>query len=57
MEDEFDVHSPSTPHVPAPRSEDPPRVDDRAETSVPKFEPPTTAPIPRMGYEPQPTQD
>jgi sec-independent protein translocase protein TatA len=30
---------------------------DYTESSVPKFEPPTTAPVPRMEYEPQPTQD
>jgi sec-independent protein translocase protein TatA len=30
---------------------------EHAESSVPKFEPPTTAPVPRMEYEPQPTQD
>jgi len=26
-----------------------------ADTSVPKFEPPTSAPVPQMEYEPQPT--
>ncbi len=57
MEDGFDDHSTSTSHVPARRFEDTPRVDDRVETSVPKFEPPTSAPIPRMDYEPQATQD
>ncbi len=57
MEDGFDLHSDSTSHVPARRFEDTPRVDDRVETSVPKFEPPTSAPIPRMDYEPQSTQD
>jgi hypothetical protein len=24
---------------------------------VPKFEPPTSAPVPQMDYEPQPSQD
>jgi sec-independent protein translocase protein TatA len=57
VEDEFDFQSTSTSHVPARRYEDTPRVDDRVETSVPKFEPPTSAPIPRMDYETQPTQD
>ncbi len=57
MEDGFDLHSTSSSHVPARRFEDTPRVDDRAETSVPKFEPPTSAPIARMDYDPQSTQD
>ena len=57
MEDEYDVHSTSTAHVPSRRFEDTPRADDRVETSVPKFEPPTSAPIPRMDYEPQSTPD
>jgi len=57
VEDEFDFHSTSTSHVPARRHEDAPHVDDRVETAVPKFEPPTTAPVPRMDYEPQSTQD
>jgi len=57
IEDEFDISSTgsSTPSR---------RVDDRTysssshtESSVPKFEPPTTAPVPQMEYEPQPTQD
>jgi sec-independent protein translocase protein TatA len=30
---------------------------DYNESSVPKFEPPTTAPVPQMEYEPQPTED
>jgi sec-independent protein translocase protein TatA len=30
---------------------------DYSASSVPKFEPPTTAPVPQMEYEPQPTQD
>jgi sec-independent protein translocase protein TatA len=28
-----------------------------SESSVPKFEPPTTPPVPQMEYEPQPAQD
>ena len=57
MDDGFDLHSTSTSHVPARRFEETPRIDDRVEASVPKFEPPTSAPIPRMDYEPQSTQD
>ena len=49
VEDEFDFQSTSTSHVPAHRHEDTPRVDDRVETSVPKFEPPTSAPLPHAG--------
>ncbi len=30
---------------------------EHVDTSVPKFEPPTPAPVPRMEYEPQPAQD
>jgi sec-independent protein translocase protein TatA len=30
---------------------------DYNESSVPKFEPPTSAPVPQMEYEPQPTED
>jgi sec-independent protein translocase protein TatA len=56
MEDEFDFSS-SPSHVPARRSEDGPRVDELAEPSVPKFEPPTSAPVSRLEYEPQSTQD
>jgi sec-independent protein translocase protein TatA len=32
-------------------------VSDYSASSVPKFEPPTTAPVPQMEYEPQPTED
>jgi sec-independent protein translocase protein TatA len=63
VEDEFDISSvgsgPSTR-----RGDDHDRASATAttvggypESSVPKFEPPTTAPIPQMEYEPQPTQD
>lgn len=58
MEDALDFDSNSSSHhVPARRFEDTSRVDDRVETSVPKFEPPSSAPVPRMDYEPQSTQD
>ncbi len=57
MEDGFDINSTSSSHVPAHRYDDTHRVDDRVETSIPKFEPPTSAPIPRMGHDPQSTQD
>ena len=53
IEDEFDISS----HVPARRKETVPGDDDFAGTPVPKFEPPTSAPVPHMEYEPQPTQD
>lgn len=57
IEDEFDISGPSTSHVPARRTEDRPRTNEVAATSVPKFEPPASAPVPRMEYEPQTTQD
>src|SRR5256885_15079927 len=56
MEEELDFSSSSPSHLPARRSEDRPR-GDIAETSVPKFEPPTAPPVPQMDYEPQPSQD
>jgi sec-independent protein translocase protein TatA len=52
IEDEF--HSVTTP---PPERYEPHRSTDLVETSVPKFEPPTTAPVAHTGYEPQPTQD
>jgi sec-independent protein translocase protein TatA len=57
IEEELDLTSTSSSHVPARRSEE--RVRAADETSVPKFEPPTSAPVPQMemDYEPQPTQD
>ena len=58
MEDGFDLDSTSSSHhVPARRFEDTPRVDDRVETSVPKFEPPSSAPVPRMDHEPRSPHD
>ena len=61
IEDEFDFSSTGS-STPSRRSSD--RADDRrrrratySESSVPKFEPPTTAPVPQMEYQPQPTQD
>jgi sec-independent protein translocase protein TatA len=60
IEDEFDLSSTGT-STPTRRPEDRPYTpttgSDYTESSVPKFEPPTTAPIPQMEYEPQPTQD
>src|SRR3954470_6356643 len=52
MEEELDFSSSPSSNVPARRSEDRYRGGDTAETSVPKFEPPTTAPVPQMDYEP-----
>ena len=61
MEEELDFSSTSSPssHVPARRG-----GEDRyaggggaSETAVPKFEPPTSAPVPQMDFEPQPSQD
>jgi sec-independent protein translocase protein TatA len=63
IEDEFDISSTGTsPSTPSRRSEDRGSTTTSsgsgyAEASVPKFEPPTTAPVPQMEYEPQPTQD
>jgi sec-independent protein translocase protein TatA len=51
IEDEFDISGPSS--RPSRRTEDRPRSSDSSETSVPKFEPPSGAPIPQMEYEPQ----
>jgi sec-independent protein translocase protein TatA len=59
MEDEFDISS-SGASTPTRRPEDRAHTStgsDYTESAVPKFEPPTTAPIPKMEYEPQPTQD
>jgi len=52
IEDEF-------PSVAPPPAEpyEPHRSTDLVQTSVPKFEPPTMAPVAHTGYEPQPTQD
>ena len=59
IEDEFDFSSTGS-SKPSRRSEDwadTPSTSAYSESSVPKFEPPTTAPVPKMEYEPQPTQD
>jgi sec-independent protein translocase protein TatA len=59
IEDEFDLSSTGS-STSARRSESPLHTtsgSDYGESSVPKFEPPTTAPVPQMEYEPQPTQD
>jgi sec-independent protein translocase protein TatA len=53
IEDEFDVSGPSA--RPFRRTEERPRSNDSSETSVPKFEPPSGAPVPQMEYEPQAT--
>src|SRR4051794_20291915 len=61
IEDEFDLSSVGTStSTPSRRTEERLHsggIGDYPETSVPKFEPPTTAPVPQMDYEPQPTQD
>ena len=53
IEDEGDAVSrpPAKYHEPAAPMSDP------IDTSVPKFEPPTSAPVPQTEYEPQPYQD
>jgi sec-independent protein translocase protein TatA len=59
IEDEFDLTSTSGPTTRTRRNDEParPASGDYTESSVPKFEPPTTAPVPQMEYDPQPTQD
>jgi len=59
IEDEFDLSSTGS-STSTRRSESPLHTtsgSDYVESSVPKFEPPTTAPVPQMEYAPQPTQD
>jgi len=60
IEDEFDISSSGT-GTPSRRTEDRAHTtsggSDFVESSVPKFEPPTTAPVPQMEFETQPTQD
>ena len=58
IEDEFDISAHSS-SVPTRRHDDRPRPapSEPAAMSVPKFEPPTSAPVPHMDYEPQPAQD
>jgi len=57
IEDEFDITATSSSQVPARRADDYARSADAPAVSVPKFEPPTTAPIARGEYETQTTQD
>jgi sec-independent protein translocase protein TatA len=60
IEDEFDLTATSSPSARARRSDDtarPTSSSDYSESSVPKFEPPTTAPVPQMEYDPQPPSD
>jgi len=63
IEDEFDFSSTgSSTSSTSRRSEERAHTtttgsSDYTESSVPKFEPPTSAPVPQMEYEPQPTQD
>src|SRR3954465_1492541 len=58
MEEELDFSSsPSSSHVPAKPHDEKPGGGAFGETSVPKFEPPTSPPAPQMDYEPQPSQD
>lgn len=44
------------PSPPAKRV-DPHPLHDPVDATVPKFEPPTSPPVPRMDYEPRPYQD
>ena len=55
IEDGFDLSS----HTPSQRFDERPRngTTDHADATVPKFEPPTSAPVPQMEYQPQPAQD
>ncbi|WP_422927381.1 twin-arginine translocase TatA/TatE family subunit [Singulisphaera sp. PoT] len=53
IEDEFDLSATTSPQVPSRRYEEysAPKSTDSASLSVPKFEPPTTAPIARGEHE------
>ncbi len=55
IEDELDYSSGSSPRFEERRHN--PSPHHGAETSVPKFEPPTTAPVPRKESQSHPTQD
>jgi sec-independent protein translocase protein TatA len=60
IEDGFDITSDSHSHSSSRRGDDHSRAmspgsSTPVETTVPKFEPPTTAPVPQMEYEPQST--
>jgi sec-independent protein translocase protein TatA len=59
IDDDGDLTSTSA-STPARRSDDHARSgssSDYADSSVPKFEPPTSPPVPQMEYDGQPTQD
>ncbi len=55
IEDGFDFSSESTPSRRG--SEDHAYAKDSTDTAVPKFEPPASASVPKMEYEPQPMKD
>jgi sec-independent protein translocase protein TatA len=62
IEDEFDLTATSSPASRTRRSEELARPasasgSDYTDASVPKFEPPTTAPVPQTEYDNQPAQD
>ena len=58
IEDEFDFSSSGSSHSTSRRAtEDRPRPSAAGDSTVPKFEPPASAPVPQMEYEPQPAQD
>lgn len=56
IEEEFESAS-SSIKTPAKRYDDYTRPADPIDTSVPKFEPPTQAPVPQNQYSGQPYQD
>ena len=49
--------APSNRAVARPSTPTSSTMDDPYAASVPKFEPPTSAPVPQTGYEPQPFND
>jgi sec-independent protein translocase protein TatA len=61
IEDELDLTATSsTPPSRTRRTDEasrPASSSDYAESSVPKFEPPTSPPVPQMEYDSQPAQD
>src|SRR3954466_15537875 len=58
IEDEFDLSSVGSSPPPRRNGDRAPATSgsESPESSVPKFEPPTTPPVPLMEYEPQPSQ-
>jgi sec-independent protein translocase protein TatA len=56
IEDELDLSSTSS-SVPARRTPERSYSTETVDTAVPKFEPPTSAPVPQMDYAPQPNLD